>query len=597
MVMHAPRAAALVAFGAIAFAATPKYTHPVAPRKSIAASAQAWARALPLRDKAAQLIMPSIYGELKNTRSADYRRYTHYVHDLRVGGIIVLGHSVHGRIINAEPVAMAALINRLQKMARTPLLVGADFERGASMRVDSTTAWPQNMAFGAAGDLDAARMEGAETARESRALGVTWVFAPVADVNNNPQNPIINTRSYGEDPQAVARLVVAYINGAHSDRKHPVLVTAKHFPGHGDTSEDSHLGLPRLDVARARLDAVELVPFRAAIGAGVDAVMSAHIAVPALDASDVPSTVSAPVLSGLLRGELGFRGIVVTDALDMLGVAQLYEPGEAAVRAIEAGADVLLVPGDCQRAINGIVAAIKSGRITRKRVDESVARVLEAKIRLGLTRRRTVNLEHISDVLASPEAEETAQRVADGALTLVRNKDSLFPLRDPSTACVAILTESRDSQHGRTLTAELKKRAPAMAVITLDPSVPFAELSRIAESMSGCSANVLVPWVTVGAYKGSVALREPYPAFVTTLASGKAPVAIIAFGSPYVIGGLTNIAAYMATFSTTTTSEESVARVLFGEIPVTGHLPVSIPGVARVGEGIRISAVSRKPPQ
>jgi beta-N-acetylhexosaminidase len=595
--MFAPRAAALIGFCAIAFAAPPKYTHPVAPKRSIAATAQAWARALPLRDKAAQLIMPSIYGELRNTRSPDYRRYAHYVHDLRVGGIIVLGHSVHGRILNAEPVAMAALINRLQKMARTPLLVGADFERGASMRVDSTTAWPQNMAFGATGDLDAARMEGAETARESRALGVTWIFAPVADVNNNPENPIINTRSYGEDPQAVARFVAAFINGAHSDRKNPVLVTAKHFPGHGDTAEDSHLGLPRLDVARERLETMELVPFRAAIGAGVDAIMSAHIALPALDASGVPATVSAPVVTGLLRGELGFHGIVVTDALDMLGVAKLYDPGEAAVRAIEAGADVLLAPADCQAAINAIVAAVKSGRIPRKRLDESVARVLEAKIRLGLTRRRTVNLEHIADVLASPEAEETAQRVADGALTLVKNKDNLFPLRDPATACVAILTESRDSQHGRTLTAELKKRAPGMAVITLDPAVPFAELSRIAASMSGCSANVLVPFVTVGAYKGTVALREPYPAFVTTLTSGKAPVAMIAFGSPYVIRGLANIAAYIATFSTTITSEESAARALFGEIPIAGHLPVSIPGVARIGEGIQIPATSRKPPQ
>jgi len=594
--MHAFRAAALIVCSAIAFAATSKSGRPVAPKRSIAAAAQAWARALPLRDKAAQLIVAPIYGELSNTRSADYRRYVRYVHGLRVGGIIVLGHSVNGRIHNAEPVAMAALINRLQKMARVPLLVGADFERGASMRVDSTTAWPQNMAFGAAGDLDDARMEGADTARESRALGVTWIFAPVADVNNNPDNPIINTRSYGEDPQAVARFVTAYINGAHSDRKYPVLVTAKHFPGHGDTAQDSHLDLPRLDVTRERLESIELVPFRAAIAAGVDAVMTAHIAVPALDASGVPSTVSAPVVTDLLRGEMGFRGIIVTDALDMLGVAKLYEPGEAAVRALEAGADVLLVPGDCQRAIDGIVAAVKSKRLTNKRLDESVARVLEAKIRLGLTRRRTVNLESISDVLASPEAEAAARHVADGALTLVTNDGPLFPLRDPASACVAILTESRDSQHGRTLMAELRRRAPRMAVITLDPSFSTDDLSRIAESMKDCSADVLVPFITVGAYKGTVALHDPYPAFVNTLVSGRIPVAMISFGSPYVIRGIQGIAAYVATFSTTTTSEESVAKALFGEIPITGHLPVSIPGLARIGEGIQIGA-TRKPAQ
>jgi beta-N-acetylhexosaminidase len=593
--MLLPRAAALIGLCAIAVAATPKAPQqpaakPGAPKRTAAASAQAWARSLPLRDKAAQLVMAPIFGELRNTRSRDFRRYVHYVHDLRVGGVIVLGHSIHGSVHNAEPFAMAALINRLQKLARTPLLVGADFERGASMRVDSTTAWPQNMAFGAAGDLDDVRFEGAETAREARALGVEWIFAPVADVNNNPDNPIINTRSYGEDPNQVARFVQAFIAGAHSDPRRPVLVTAKHFPGHGDTSEDSHLGLPRLDVTRERLESTELVPFRAAIAGGVDAVMSAHIAVPALDPEALPATVSAPLLTDTLRHELGFRGLIVTDAMDMLGLSKLFDPGEAAVRALEAGADVLLAPADCERAINAVVAAVKTGRITRKRLDESVARVLEAKIRLGLTRRRTVNLEGISDVLASPEADEAAQRVAERALTLVKNEGNLFPLRAPAVACVAILTESRDSLHGRTLTAELKRRAPNMAVITLDPTFPADDISRVAKDLGACPVAVLVPFVTVGAYKGTVALREEYTALVNTLTSGKTPVAIIAFGSPYLIRALPNVTAYMAAFSTTATSEEAVARALFGEIPISGHLPVTIPGIAKLGEGMQIGA-------
>jgi beta-N-acetylhexosaminidase len=596
-----PRAAALIGLGAIILAAPPKATQQptvkpaaagsaatTAKRLSAAAAAQAWAHALPLRDKAAQLMIAPIFGELQNTRSGDFRRYVHYVHDLRVGGVIVLGHSVSGSIHNAEPFAMAALINRLQKMARTPLLVGADFERGASMRVNSTTAWPQNMAFGAAGDLDDVRFEGAETARESRALGVEWIFAPDADVNNNPDNPIINTRSYGEDPNQVARFVQAFIAGAHSDPKHPVLVTAKHFPGHGDTSEDSHLDLPRLDVTRERLESMEFVPFRAAIAAGVDAVMSAHIAVPALDPAGVPATVSQPLLTEVLRHELGFRGIIVTDAMDMLGLSKLFDPGEAAVRALEAGADVLLVPADCERAIAAIVAAVRSGRITRKRLDESVARVLEAKIRLGLTHHRIVNLEGISDVLASPEADEAAQRVADRALTLVKNEGNLFPLRAPASACVAILTESRDSQHGRTLTAELKKRAANMNVVTLDPAMSADDISRVAQDLGACPVAVLVPFVTVGAYKGTVALRESYAGLVNTLISGKTPVAVVAFGSPYVIRSIPDVNAFMATFSTATTSEEAVARALFAEIPISGHLPVTIPGIARLGDGITI---------
>ncbi len=589
-----PRAAALIGLCAFLFAAAPKTTqHPSAKtaapkRPTPAAQAIAWAHALPLRDKVAQLVMAPIFGELQNTRSRDFRRYVHYVRDLRVGGVIVLGHSINGSVHNAEPFAMAALINRLQKLARTPLLVGADFERGASMRVNSTTAWPQNMAFGAAGDLDDARFEGAETARESRALGVTWIFAPDADVNNNPDNPIINTRSYGEDPQQVARFVQAFIAGAHSDSKHPVLVTAKHFPGHGDTSEDSHLGLPRLDVTRQRLETVELVPFRAAVAGGVDAIMSAHIAVPALDPAGVPATVSAPLLTDTLRHELGFHGLIITDAMDMLGVAKLFDPGEAAVRALEAGADVILAPADCERAIDGVVAAVKSGRITRKRLDESVARVLEAKIRLGLTRRRTVNLEGISDVLASPEADDAAQRVSERALTLVKNQGNLFPLSAPANACVVMLTESRDSQHGRILAAELKRRAANMTILTLDPTVPADEIAPFARDLGNCPVTVLVPFVTVGAYKGTVALRAPYTALVNALAAGKSPVAVVAFGSPYLIRSLPNIAAYIATFSTTTTSEEAVARALFGEISITGHLPVSIPGIAKLGEGIQI---------
>jgi len=589
-----PRAAALIGLCAITFSATPNRTPEPAKktatsrRPTIAATALSWAHALPLRDKVAQLIIAPIFGELQNTRSRDFRHYVHYVKDLRVGGIIVLGHSINGSVHNAEPLAMAALINRLQKLARTPLLVGADFERGASMRVNSTTPWPPNMAFGAAGDLDDVRFEGAETAREARALGVEWIFAPVADVNNNPDNPIVNTRSYGEDPNQVARFVAAYIAGAHSDARHPVLVTAKHFPGHGDTSIDSHLDLARLDVTRERLESIELVPFRAAVAGGVDAVMTAHISVPALDPAALPSTVSAPVLTDTLRHELGFKGLIVTDAMDMQGLSKLFDPGEASVRALEAGADVLLMPADCERAIEAVMAAVKSGRITRKRLDESVARVLEAKIRLGLTRRRTVNLEGISDVLASPEADTAAQRVAERALTLVKNDGNLFPLRSPASACVAVLTESRDSQHGRTLTAELKKRAANMTVITLDPGIPADEISRLAQDLGSCPVTVLVPFVTVGAYKGTVALRAPYMALAQSLTAGKSPVAVVAFGSPYLIRSLPNISAYIATFSTTTTSEEAVARALFGEIPIGGHLPVTIPGIAKLGDGITV---------
>src|SRR5690348_4981105 len=239
----------------------------------------------------------------------------------------------------------------MQQLTRVPLLVGGDFERGASMRIDGTTVFPHAMAFGAAGDPALTRYEGEVTAREARAIGVHWIYYPVADVNNNPDNPIINIRSFGENPADVATHVRAFIEGAHSDRKNYVLTTAKHFPGHGDTAVDTHVGLATIPADRERLEHLELVPFRAAIEAGVDAIMTAHIAVPAISPPDLPATLSPAILTKLLRQEMGFKGLVVTDALEMGGIAKGYNSGEAAVRALEAGADTLLMPADPEAAV------------------------------------------------------------------------------------------------------------------------------------------------------------------------------------------------------------------------------------------------------
>src|SRR5579863_3398666 len=464
--------------------------------KSINPSVRQWTRSMSLRDKVAQLIIVEIYGELANTRSAVYRKYQHLIRDLHVGGVIVTGHSLNGGIRNAEPYAMAALLNRLQRLARTPLFVAADFERGASMRVNSTTAWPYSMAFTAAQDLAAVTEEGADTARDARAMGVNWVFAPVADVNNNPDNPIINIRSFGENPEQVASFVEAYINGAHSDHKNPVLVTAKHFPGHGDTTEDSHMSLPRLDADHDRIEAVELTPFRTAIGAGVDAVMTAHLAVPALEPDNLPATVSSKIITGVLRDELGFHGLVVTDAMDMQGLSAMFDSREAAVRAIEAGADVLLMPKRPEDAIRGVVAAVEKGRISRKRLDESVNRVLAAKARLGLRSKKLVDLEAIADVVDSPESDERAQQVADHAVTLVTDSKDSLPIRHPEGVCVIAMTEGRRSQQGIRLMDEVKKRAPNMTTTVLDPGMSKADLDQVADKTSSCAQIIAAAFVT-----------------------------------------------------------------------------------------------------
>ncbi len=550
-----------------------------------------WMRTMSLRDKIAQLVVVPIYGEPMNLRSASFRKYEHLVRDQRVGGVIVTGHVQNGIVRNAEPYAMAAMLNRLQKMARLPLLVAADFERGASMRVASTTAWPYSMAFAAAKDLSDVTYEGAETAREARAMGVNWLFAPVADVNNNPDNPIINIRSFGENPKEVGSFVGAFINGAHSDKANPVLVTVKHFPGHGDTAADSHIGLARLSADLERIESVELEPFRAAIADGVDAVMTAHLSVPALDPVDQPATVSSKIVSGLLRTELNFHGIIVTDAMDMQGITSMFNTAEASVRAIEAGSDVLLMPGRAEDAINGVLAAVTSGRIRRQRIDESVLRVLQAKVGLGLSRKKTVNLEDIAATVDTPEAEERAQQVTDRALTLVKDDKDAVPLRNPDSICLIVLAENRRGQQGQKLIEEVKKRAPGLTTILVDPLTSKADLAEIGAKTAGFTQVVVAAYVTVSAYRGNVALAGNYPDFLNSLIAGKIPVTLVALGNPYLVRSFPNIGAYLTTYSPTPTAEVSLAKALFGEIPIGGRLPVTIPDIAKYGQGIQLPAI------
>ncbi len=541
-----------------------------------------------LRDEAAQLVFIPFYGTSPNTRSREYRKFVRLIHDTRVGGLILVNWA-NGRVTQkAEPYALAAFLNRVQRLARVPLMVSADLERGASMRVNETTPFPHAMAFGAAGDTELARYEGEVTAREARALGIQWVFFPVADVNNNPDNPVINTRSFGEDPEKVAGMVQAFIEGAHSDKKNYILTTAKHFPGHGDTAVDTHLNLATIDVPRDRLEQVELLPFRAAIAAGVDSVMTAHIAVPALAPADLPATLAPQILTGLLREEMGFKGLIVTDALEMGGIAKGFTSGEAAVKALEAGADVLLMPSDPDAAIRAVVAAVESGRIPRRRLQESVARILAAKERVGLDRSRSVNLEAIEDVVNSPEANEKAQEVADRALTLVRNAPGLIPIAGPEHACYAILTEGHYSAEGQVFAQEVHKRFPKAALATLDPSMPREAADAALENLHDCTGYVVAAYSAVAAYRGTVSLGGELPHAIDEMIGSGKPVTLIALGNPYLLRDFPKVSAYMATFSTTPASETAAARGLFGEIAIAGHLPVTIPGLAQLGQGLQI---------
>ncbi len=549
-----------------------------------------WMKSMTLRDEVAQLIFISFHGAAPNSRSREYRTFMRMIREVKVGGLILVNWS-NGRVIQkAEPYAVAAFLNRMQRSAQTPLLVAGDFERGASMRVEGVTVFPHAMAFGAAGDPAFSRYEGEVTAKEARALGVHWVYYPVADVNNNPDNPIINIRSFGENPQSVAAMVKAFIEGVHSDKKNYVLSSAKHFPGHGDTAVDTHMNLATINADRARLDSTELVPFKAAIDAGVDSIMTAHIAVPALAPADIPATLSPAILNGLLRNDLGFKGIIVTDALEMGGIAKGFSTGEAGVRALEAGADVLLMPTDPDAVVRAVTAAVQSGRLTRHRIQESVAKILAAKERVGLDRKRAVDLEGISDIVDSPESNEKALEIAGRAVTLVRNGDGIVPLAHPENVCYVVMPESHVTSQGQAFTQELRKRQPRASITSWDPSFSRQQLDESAARLtSTCQSYAVAAYTSVGAYRGTVGMLggELPHALETLMATGK-PVVLIALGNPYVLRNFPKVSAYMATFSNVPPSEVAAVQALFGDIAIRGHLPVTIPGLAELGEGIEV---------
>jgi beta-N-acetylhexosaminidase len=583
-------AACLLAVGASgAVRHAPATAKNAAPFKT-SSTVRRWMRTMTLREEVAQLVFIPFSGTSSNSGSREYRKFVRLVRETKVGGLILV-NAANGRTTpKAEPYALAAFLNRTQRLAKVPLLVSADFERGASMRVNDTTPFPHAMAFGAAGDPELARYEGEATAREARALGVHWIFYPVADVNNNPDNPVINNRSFGENPLAVAGLVKAFIEGAHSDKKNYVLTTAKHFPGHGDTNVDTHLNLATIGADRERLEHTELVPFRAAIDAGVDSIMTAHIAVPALAPADLPATLAPQILTGLLRNELGFQGLVVTDALEMNTIAKGFSSGEAAVRALEAGADTLLMPPDPDAAMKAVISAVESGRLTRRRIQESVAKVLAAKEKVGLDRKRSVDVEAIGDIVDSPEAADKAQEAADRAVTLVRNAGNLVPLRAPQQACYVVLAEGRYSSEGQIFTQEVRKRLPKAEVATLDPTMTREAMDDAVRKLPGCESYAVAAFSSVAANRGTIGLSGELPQVVQTLTASGKPLVLIALGNPYLLRSFPDVPAYLATFSTATSSETAAVRALFGEINITGHLPVSIPPVAQYGESIQVQA-------
>src|SRR5882724_2826847 len=398
--------------------------------KKLSPAANAWVestlRKMNVDEKIGQLLFATYHGSFTSTDSPAFQQILHDVNDLHVGGFINITHGSPLGIVKSQAYPTAVLNNQLQSKSKLPLLIGADFERGTAMRLDEGTSFPTAMALAAGGNLKDAYTMGKITALEARAVGVHWIYAPDADVNNNPGNPIINTRSFGENPERVAQFVSEFVRGVQENGG---LATAKHFPGHGDTAADSHIDLPVIRADRARLDGLELVPFRAAISMQVDSIMTGHLNVPALEPDpNTPATLSHNILTDVLRKQLGFQGLVVTDAMDMGGITVRYAPGEAAVRAFVAGADCLLMPPVPDAAFEALQAAVKSGRISKERLDGSVRRILQAKARIGLNTSRLVDVNAINKKFGSAEWQKEAQEISDRGVTLLRDNPHRLPL-------------------------------------------------------------------------------------------------------------------------------------------------------------------------
>lgn len=556
-----------------------------------------------LEEKIGQMIMPWARIEFMNVHDPAYIALREEMRKYHVGGFGVTVFTEGSALLKSEPYEAAVLTNGLQKDSKYPLLLAADFERGLSMRMNGTTAFPAAMAFGATGDKDLALQFGKITAEEARAIGIQWNWFPVADVNSNPANPIINTRSFGEDPAQVGALVAAYIEGARSEG---MLTTVKHFPGHGDTDTDSHLTLARVTASVDRLNQVELVPFRAAIAANVDSVMTAHITVPSIEPDpNRPASVSSNVITGVLKDQLGFKGLVVTDALDMGALTRVFSgtpaqiSAQEAVEAIQAGNDMVIIPADLEGAYNGLLQAVKKGTLTQKRIDSSVLKILRMKASVGLDRNRFVDLSAIDKEIAKPENLAVAQQIADRAVTLVSDSNHLIPLQPdvtPTSGLVAVIfTDSaRTSEGGRAFAHQLRQYAPDANVIYVDEfNASFIApdvMTAVASARTVIAVAEAVPnarRTTPGQAGGSVSLDQSAAQLLAGIVkSAGNKTVVVAFGNPYIGAEIPNIGAYMCTFSNTTVSAISIANVLFGKTPIHGRLPITIPGMAQRGAGL-----------
>ena len=568
---------------------------PLDPRVPLSAAGRRWVDSvlatLTPRQRAAQLVHVWIVGDYESDTDSAYAATRRWIRDEGIGGVIM---SV------GSPVEVAAKVNAFQAASRVPLLVSADIEPSlgrleggvyvpSMIRGGSATVIPTAMAIGATGDTALAHAAGVITGRESRAAGIHVTYAPVADVNVNPANPVINVRAFGESPAAVAAMTAAFTRGVQEGG---ALATAKHFPGHGDTDTDSHNALPVLRLTRARLDSVELRPFRAAIAAGVASVMSAHIALPQWLGDDVPATLQGRVLTGLLRDTLGFRGLVITDALTMDGVARQFTQGDIAVRAVAAGADVLLKPADVPPVLEALVARMGRDAAFDARVTDAARANLDVKARLGLMRGAQVSLDTLRATVGIAAHRAIAQTIADRAVTLLRDRAAALPLARGGALTVVSYASAAETGAGDALAGELRRLgAGPVRVVRITPQAARTELDSLAATLPA-GRTVVVTTVRRIEGVGRPSVAPAFAAWMQAIAPSVRPV-VVATGNPYLIGQFPAVATYLATWSVGAAPERAAARALVGAIAIGGRAPVSLPGVFALGDGMARAAGGR----
>jgi beta-N-acetylhexosaminidase len=531
---------------------------------------------LTLREKIAQMVISNSLGENYDENSTEYKKLKKLCTVTKVGGFIFFKGTSAG---------YSGLSNKLQELSETPLLISADFERGTGMRVTDGTLFPNNMAIGATNNPDLAYKMGIIVAAETRALGIHQNYAPVCDVNNNPNNPIINVRSFGEDPELVSRMSEAMIRGLQEGK---VIATSKHFPGHGDTEIDSHNDLPVLNFSMDRLNKIEIVPFKNAISKDVMSVMIAHLSFPELESKpNVPASLSENIVKGLLINQLGFKGLVVTDALNMKGITKYFSTSQVAVMCVNAGIDLILMPINEEETVSAIESAVSNGTINEERINQSVERILKAKEWLGLFENKYVNENEVSSKVNTSESNKLAQQIADESVTLVKDKNNILPLKSKNEKTIVFnLSDGNGNINSEYFSSKIKETNNNAEIIDIVSEISSGEFTELSAESTAYNVIIAAVYAKVRYGTGKISINHSHVELLNTLDKFGKKLIVISFGNPYLMDEFPNISNYICAYGDADVSINSAINAIYGDIKFKGRLPVSINDSFKFGSGI-----------